>query len=189
MPCACWPSREPFFARSGYQCRWTEICYRRKVRRAISDAPVASNQALLSARPTSTTRELAAESAPGEKLLCETRLARAGAALGFESAPMPAWVPLPRASVAIALALGPLIVPDPSALHLLCHGTLEFLRAQPWRYWTDNDPMEVVLDGAVQARYEGSLMGAAGIAFGVALSGWGDRTNCTCSRRWMHDHA
>jgi hypothetical protein len=115
-------------------------------------------------------RQLAAESDPGEKLLCEGKLARAGSTLGFESAPMPAWVPLPRASLAIALALGPLMVPgDPSALHMLCHGATEFLRAKPWRYWTDNEPVEVVLDGAVQARYEGALMGAGGMEFGVAL--------------------
>lgn len=115
-------------------------------------------------------RALAADSDPGEKLFCEKRLARAGGAFGFETAPMPSWVSMPRAAMAIALALGPLMVPgDPDALHLLCHGATEFLRAAPWRYWNDGDAIEVVLGGAMQARFEAALMGAGGMEYGVAL--------------------
>jgi len=115
-------------------------------------------------------RALAASADPGERLLCERRLLRAGGSAGFEAAPMPAWVPIPRAALAVALALGPLMVPgDPSALHLLCHGATEFLKAKPWRYWTDSEPIEVVLAGAISARFEGALMGAGGMEFGVAL--------------------
>src|SRR5262249_55855794 len=77
---------------------------------------------------------------------------------------------MPRATLAIALALGPLMVPgDPDALHLLCHGAAEFVRAAPWRYWSDSDPIEIALDGAVTARFEGSLMGAGGMEDGIAL--------------------
>jgi hypothetical protein len=115
-------------------------------------------------------RALAADSDPGEKLLCEKRLARAGGAFGFETAPMPSWVSMPRAAFAVALALGPLMVPgDPDALHLLCHGATEFLRAAPWRYWDDGDTIEVEFDGAVKARYEAAIMGAGGMEYGVAL--------------------
>src|SRR5262245_18181179 len=75
---------------------------------------------------------LAADSDPGEKLLCEKRLARAGNQFGFETAPRPAWASMPRAALAVALALGPMMVPgDPDASHLLCHGASEFLRAMP----------------------------------------------------------
>lgn len=115
-------------------------------------------------------RALAADSDPGEKLLCEKRLARAGGAFGFETAPMPSWVSMPRATLAIALALGPLMVPgDPDALHLLCHGATEFVRAAPWRYWHDGDSIEVELDGSMKARFEAALMGAGGMEYGVAL--------------------
>lgn len=115
-------------------------------------------------------RALAASADPGERLLCERRLLRAGGPVGFEAAPMPAWVPIPRAALAVARALGPLMVPgDPSALHLLCHGATEFLKAKPWRYWSDSDPIDVVLAGATSARFEGALMGAGGMEFGVAL--------------------
>lgn len=50
-------------------------------------------------------RALAAESDAGEQLLCESRLSRAGSTLGFEAAPMPEWVPLPRAALAVACSL------------------------------------------------------------------------------------
>lgn len=83
---------------------------------------------------------------------------------------MPAWVTAPRAALAIALALGPDTVPgDRDALHLLCHGAAEFLRAAPWTYWNDSELIEVELAGAVSARFEGALMGGAGIEYGVAL--------------------
>jgi hypothetical protein len=115
-------------------------------------------------------RKLAADSERGEKLLCEKRLARAGEAFGFETAPMPAWVPMPRAALAVALALGPLIVPgEPDALHLLGQGASEFVRAAPWRYWDDCDPFEVVAEGARTTRFEGALMGSGGMRYGVAL--------------------
>jgi hypothetical protein len=115
-------------------------------------------------------RALAADSDAGEQLRCEKRLARAGSPFGFEMAPMPSWVPMPRAALAVALALGPMMVPcDPDALHLLCHGASEFLRAKPWRFWDDTCVIEVVLDGAVSARFEAVLMGAGGMEYGVAL--------------------
>jgi hypothetical protein len=115
-------------------------------------------------------RALAADSDPGEKLLCEQGLARAGGPLGFETAPMPAWVPMPRAALAIALVLGPAMEPgDPEALHLLCHGASEFLRAEPWRHWGDDEVIEIVLGGAVAGTLEAAVMGAAGTEYGVAL--------------------
>jgi hypothetical protein len=115
-------------------------------------------------------REIAANVGTGETLLCEQNLARAGKAAGFAGAPMPAWAAAPRAALAVALALGPDTVPgDRDALHLLFHGATEFLRAAPWTYWNDSDPIEVVLAGAVSARFEAALMGGAGIEYGVAL--------------------
>jgi hypothetical protein len=115
-------------------------------------------------------RELAAEAPTGETLLCEKRLARAGIPLGFAAADPPPWVPLPRAALAAVLALGPDMVPgDPDALHLLFHGANEFWRAKPWRYWSDGDAIEIVLTGAVEATFEGALMGAGGMEYGVAL--------------------
>jgi hypothetical protein len=115
-------------------------------------------------------RTLAARESPGETLLCEARLARAGQAFGFVAAEAPAWVPMPRAALATVLALGPAIMPgDPDALHMLFHGAAEFWRAKPWRHWSDADPIELVLTGAVERRFEAALMGAGGMEYGVAL--------------------
>jgi hypothetical protein len=77
---------------------------------------------------------------------------------------------MPRAALAIALVLGPAMVPgDPEALHLLCHGASEFLRAEPWRHWDDDEVIEIVLGGAVAGALEAAVMGAAGKEYGVAL--------------------
>jgi len=110
-----------------------------------------------------------AAAASGEKLYCETSLAPVGQQLGFEPASMFGWALEPRAAFAFMLARGRDAIADPNALRMLCQSAPAFLRARPWQYWTDNEPFEVVLDGARQARYEAVLMGAAGIEVGVAI--------------------
>ena len=125
---------------------------------------------VLMQRDTDALRELAADAPPGADLVCEKRLARAGRPLGFTAAEMPDWAAEPRAALAAMLALGPHVLPmDPDALHFLFESSAAFWRAKPWRYWTDNDIIEVVLTGAVEARFEAALMGAAGMEYGVAL--------------------
>ena len=114
-------------------------------------------------------RALAEAASPGEELQCEPRLARAGAAFGFASTPMSTEVARTRAAVAVGMTLGPTVAPDRQALNVLFEGATEFLRARSWRLWSDEDVLQVVLRGALDASFEGIVMGQGGMEYGLSL--------------------
>jgi len=58
---------------------------------------------------------------------------------------------------------------DIDTLMTLSHACAELWRTRPWRVWHDEQPVEVVVTGHARRRYEASILGAAGEAFGVAL--------------------
>jgi len=43
-----------------------------------------------------------------------------------------------------------------------------FCRSEPWRFWSDNDPIALTVSGV---EYEACIMGACGQEFGIALYG------------------
>lgn len=106
----------------------------------------------------------------GRPLLCEPALARAGKAFGFQPAPAPDWVVAPRAVLAFGLSLGPssVALQQGPVLEFL-HAAAAFVRASPWRFFDNGDLLEVEVAGALEARFEASVMGAGGLEFGLAL--------------------
>jgi hypothetical protein len=114
-------------------------------------------------------RALSEAAPPGVKLVCEPRLARAGAAFGFEPQPMPTEIARTRAAMAVGMMMGPMIAPDRQALNVLFEGAVEFLRARPWRLWSDEDVIRVELRGALEATFEGVVMGQGGMEYGLSL--------------------
>ncbi|HTJ43925.1 MAG TPA: hypothetical protein VL463_17590 [Kofleriaceae bacterium] len=114
--------------------------------------------------------EAIASDAGGDELVCEPRLARAGAELGFTPAELPAWARGPRADLAAVIALGPeRLAGNRDALRIFFEGATAFWRGKPWRHWTDEDLIEVTLTGGIEATYEAAIMGNARITYGVAL--------------------
>ena len=97
-------------------------------------------------------------------------MARVGEQLGFTAGPMPVWVMEGRASLAYHLALGPYGDKlDRHGLPQLLAATVNFVKSQPWQWWTDDDPLSLSVMGSAGRRYEGSIMGAAAEEFGLAL--------------------
>jgi hypothetical protein len=124
---------------------------------------------LFAERPTEALKSLA-DQAEGHELRCETSLARAGKALGFEPAKPPAWVAVPRALLAFGLALG-----NASAgLHggpaeEFLAASAAFMKAKPWRHWDNRDVVDIAVSGLRNKQYEASIMGSGGEEYGVAL--------------------
>jgi hypothetical protein len=110
--------------------------------------------------------------APGERLVCEPALAKAGRRLGFVAAPAPAWAAPMRAVMALRMALGEgvRIGEDPEPLLQLLDAGAAYLRSEPWQFFDDEDPVTVsVTEGAPARDYACAVMGSAGQEFGVAL--------------------
>lgn len=108
----------------------------------------------------------------GIKRYCEGRLARAGAAQGFASRPMPDSVARFRAALALQLHWasvepGSMVMPEVSSALLDAMAAL--IRAEPWEEWTNEEVFTVHLEGAVRGTRELSVMGNGGSEFGFAL--------------------
>ncbi len=105
----------------------------------------------------------------GEELRCEKRLVRAGKPLGFKSAAMPEFALHPRAMLALSLANTRLDAKDTDVVELLIGGCATFVDTRVWERFSDEDPVIVTVSGALDARYEASIMGGAGFEYGLAL--------------------
>ncbi|MBI2444279.1 MAG: hypothetical protein HYV42_03510 [Candidatus Magasanikbacteria bacterium] len=110
------------------------------------------------------------QQAPGEELYCEPSLEPAGALLGFRPAKLPRWAAPIRATLALTVGLGTLLQgTEPPAVELLIEGAAHFWRARPWRFWAHTAPLTVAISGARNEELEGSIMGAGGFEYGLAL--------------------
>ncbi|WP_426756151.1 hypothetical protein [Myxococcus sp. Y35] len=116
--------------------------------------------------------ESLARGSAGLKRYCESRLARAGVAHGFNSRPMPDSVARARAALALQLYWGP-EKPDalgtPEVADALLDAMAALIRAEPWEEWTNEEVFTVHLEGAVKGTRELSVMGGGGSEFGFAL--------------------
>lgn len=107
----------------------------------------------------------------GRTRYCESRLARAGAALGYVSRPMPAEVAALRAVLAVQVHWGPenLAGLPPEVVEVLLDASAELIRAAPWELWTNEEVFPVHLEGCVTGTRELSVLGNGGQEFGLAL--------------------
>jgi len=124
---------------------------------------------LFGAPPAEALRELAKD-AEGEELRCDPSLASLAAPFGFEPCEPPAWAVAARATLALVMALGDLgaqIARGPVE-HFLS-ATSAFMQAEPWKHWKDDAVVDVRVSGLEDKTYEASIMGAAGIEYGLAL--------------------
>ena len=106
----------------------------------------------------------------GRPLVCDPALAKAGKALGFEAGPPPEWAVVGRAALAFGLSLGnagAALQHGPVVEFL--HAAAAFVRASPWRFFANEDVLDIEVSGALEGRFEGCIMGAGGIEFGLAL--------------------
>ena len=108
----------------------------------------------------------------GEELRCERRLFRFGKALGYKAAPMPDFALQPRAMLALSLANSRLDAKDTDVIELLIGACATFVDERTWERFTDRDPVHVTVSGALEARFEASIMGGAGHEYGLALYFW-----------------
>lgn len=85
-------------------------------------------------------------------------------------APPDGLVPL-RAALALGMSLGQVAerVKNLWVLVELMEATATYVRAAPWVHRSSDDPVEVTLSGALTGRFEGSIMGGGGDAFGMTL--------------------
>ncbi|MCP3137037.1 hypothetical protein [Pyxidicoccus xibeiensis] len=107
----------------------------------------------------------------GHKRYCESRLARAGAALGYSARPMPADIAKLRAVLAVKLSWGPEARAelDPELVVALLEASAELIRAAPWETWTNEEVFPTSLEGTVQGTRELSVLGNGLSEFGFAL--------------------
>jgi hypothetical protein len=110
--------------------------------------------------------EKLAQLSQGHDLRCERGLARAGKPLGFAAAPLPEWVRFGRATLAFALARPGGRVRNLEVVEKFLASVALFCRSEPWRFWSDNDPIALAVSGV---EYEACIMGAGGQEFGIAL--------------------
>jgi hypothetical protein len=81
-----------------------------------------------------------------------------------------AWAAVPRAILAFGLALGNAAPPATSPIAAFLEATSAFLDSAPWRHWDNEDVVDVAVTQAGRTKtYEGCIMGAGGIEFGLAL--------------------
>lgn len=117
-------------------------------------------------------REIVA-GAGGREVICEEALGPAAQRLGLRAQPLPPWTLGPRADLATIINLGeaaietgvlPAVGP---ALHAAC----ELISHQPWSWLRNDDAVdfEIAAPGRPTRHLEGSVMGAGGQEFGVAL--------------------
>ncbi len=124
---------------------------------------------ILGGKPAEALRALQAQTG-GAPLYVEPALAAAARAAKLATASPPDWALTMRAHLATRLALAglgenltaELIDEFLPALTAFCH-------AEPWRYWPDRFPLRVTVDAPRAERFEGSIMGAAGLEYGLAL--------------------
>jgi hypothetical protein len=106
----------------------------------------------------------------GEELVCEPGLARAGKALGYRGMKPPEWVVEPRAQLAASLLFADNLAHDDLDAYVeLVQAAACFAERMPWRLWHDEQALDVRVWGVVDRRFEGCLMGNAGITVGLAL--------------------
>ncbi|WP_242392672.1 SEC-C metal-binding domain-containing protein [Anaeromyxobacter oryzisoli] len=107
----------------------------------------------------------------GQRLRCEPDLAEAARPFGFEPAPLPEPVFLPRATLAYGLALGPMAGrPEMDVLVRFLGACAMFWNACPWELMESEEPIVVTLtESGRTRRAEASVMGAGGQEFGIAL--------------------
>lgn len=106
----------------------------------------------------------------GAELRCEASLAKVGKPFGFVAASAPEWAAEPRALLAFGLALGGAAPAPNGPIVDFLDATAAFIRAAPWRYWDNGHVIDVcVTRDAKSTAYEGCIMGAGGLEFGLAL--------------------
>jgi hypothetical protein len=107
----------------------------------------------------------------GQELRCEPALAKAAQRLGLETAPLPRWALIPRATLAFGLALGPVGGrPTLEVLLRFFEACARFWKSEPWNLIDSDDPVPVsVRDGSRERRVEAAVMGGGGAEFGLAL--------------------
>jgi hypothetical protein len=110
----------------------------------------------------------------GRRLYCEPRLARAGAAYGFVSRPLPPELLPVRAVMALSTRWGSLgsEIPPEFFLRLvdqILEVAMALWQARPWELWTDIEVFELRLEGGDSRWREGCLLGNGGEEFGFAL--------------------
>ncbi len=111
-----------------------------------------------------------AKLAAGDELLCEPALAKVGKPFGFVAADAPEWAAEPRAILAFGLALGNAAPPPSSPIVDFLDATSAFVHAAPWRYWDNGHVIDVrITRDSKTLEYEGCIMGAGGLEFGLAL--------------------
>jgi hypothetical protein len=118
-------------------------------------------------------RQLAKLFGKGQELQCEPALAEAGKKLGFVPRPMPELFRKARGFIAYGRGLGPyggqLLERDDLPLLQLLWAAAKFMKAQPWRWWSDWVPLKVSVMGTVGESFEGSLTGLDSHDFGISL--------------------
>jgi hypothetical protein len=111
------------------------------------------------------------------QLRCEASLGKPGKKLGFKVAPAPPWALFAKSMLALHLTWttvedqgdGSAMRPDPQ--RELAQASADFCAAAPWRYFGDEFPVQVKIDGV---HFEASILGAAGIEMGLALHPGGE---------------
>ncbi len=103
-------------------------------------------------------------------LMCEEALAPTGRAFGYAAVDAPKWAAVPRAILSFGLALGTVAPAHGSAIDSFLTATHMYLAAMPWQFWNNDDVIEVEVTRAGETKtYEGCVMGAGGLEFGLAL--------------------
>ena len=107
----------------------------------------------------------------GHTLYCEGRLARAGAASGYVSRPMPADIARLRAVLAVLVYWGPKSMSGlpPEVVVALLDASADLIRAAPWEHWTNEEVFPVHLEGSVRGTRELSVLGTGGQELGLGL--------------------
>jgi len=115
--------------------------------------------------------EALARGLEGRKRYCESRLARAGAAFGYASRPMPADLARLRAVMAVQTYWGPEAPTGvaPELIFALLSSLADLIREAPWALWTNDEVFTVHLEGEVQGTRELSVMGGGESEFGFVL--------------------
>lgn len=113
---------------------------------------------------------LAGRAGGAANVRCHPNLAAAGKELGIQSAPVPPQARDAIVGLALAMAYGSDVSPDPAALQELFHASLAYFEAAPWERWHSGQPIAIaVSSGGKRTTYEASVLGAGGEEYGLAL--------------------
>jgi hypothetical protein len=140
----------------------------------IGFADMPAFRSVLAKRDEDGLRRLVAILGKGQELQCEPALAKAGKKLGFVSQPMPELVKQARGFIAYGRGLGSyggvVFERDDLPLGEMLAATQKFMKAKPWRWWSDAQKLEVSADlGPLHRPFEGSLAGFDGQDCGISL--------------------